>query len=135
MNPYGSGFYKCGKSIGGTMAKKKAAAELNLSKELAALASHIGKALKAAKDSAELRGIKEETLSGLRATGSRIVIALEKAKESDSLQDIKTQAKKVYDIGKIRTKHTVGNAGENLAIGLRHIGKELEALAERLIKK
>ena len=95
----------------------------------------MAKALKAAKNSEELKEIKEETFGGLRATGSRIVTALEKAKESDSLQDIKAQAQKVFDIGKSKGERTVGNVSENLALGLRRVSRELESLANRLNKK
>lgn len=116
------------------MAKKRMGTKPNLTKEVAALADNIGKALKAAKSSAELKDLKEETLDSLRTASTRIVEALEKAKQSDSLRDIKDQAQKVYDIGKIKTQQTVGNIGGNLAFGLRRISRELDALADRISK-
>jgi hypothetical protein len=116
------------------MAKKRAL-DSHLAKEVATLATHIGKALKAAKNSKEIREIKDEALGGLRATGSRIVTAFERAKESKEAQSIKAQAQKVYDASKMKTGSTVEGVSENFASGLRRISQELESLADRLGKK
>jgi len=115
------------------MAKKKTG-DANLAKELGALAGHIGDALKAAKDSEELKVIKQDAAASLRAAGGRIVSALEKARDSESMSKIKAQAKKVVEIGKVKGKPTMENVGKNLSAGLRFVSQELEALADRLQK-
>lgn len=113
---------------------KKNAGEPNLGKEVAALAGHIGRALKSAKDSEELKQLQRETAQGLRAAGGRIVSAVEKAKRSRSTKQIKAQANKVLEIAKDRGKPTMENVSKNLSAGLRFISQELEALADRLSK-
>ena len=115
--------------------KKKAQPKPNLTKEVSTLANQIALALKTAKDSEELKGFGRDTVSGLRSAGNRIVAAIQKAKESGAMQDIKAQTQKVLNIGKKKTKKTVDNVSENLATGLHHISKELKGIAEQLKKK
>ena len=115
--------------------KRKVQLKPDLTKEVGTLANKIASALKAAKDSDELKGFGRETTGSLRAAGSRIVTAIQKAKKSDAMQDIKAQSQKMLDIGKSRTKKAVKDVENNLAVGLQHIGNELQNIAERLKKK
>jgi len=115
------------------MAKRKSD-DADLAKELGALAAHIGRALKAAKDSDEVQEIKHHAAASLRAAGGRIASAIEKARDSESVGKIKAQARKVVEIGKVKGKPTMENVGKNLSAGLRFVSQELDALADRLHK-
>ena len=115
------------------MGRKKTDADLG--KELKSLVGHIGEALKAAKDSDEMKQIQRDAAASLRAAGSRIAATVDKARRSESVKKIKTQAGKVIEIGKTRGKPTMENVGKNLSDGLRFVSRELDALADRLKKK
>lgn len=114
--------------------RKRAKPEPDLRKEVTTLATRIVSALRTARDSEELKSLKQEARNGLRAAGNRIVEAVETAKESAATRKLKSQAKRVLDIGKDRTGKTVKDFSGNLARGLQTISQELNHIAERLKK-
>ena len=85
--------------------RKRSQTKPTFSRELGTLANQIVGALKAAKDSEELREMGKGARHNIRAAGNRIIEAVQKAKNSSETRVIKAQAQKVFDIGKTQTKN------------------------------
>lgn len=104
-------------------------------RELMALGRKVQGALQAAAGSRHVSGIKDDAVGGVRHVGRRLSEALEDARKSEELREVRSQARKVVSAGRKQGEETVDALRANIAEGLRMLSRELAGLAGRIRKK
>jgi len=101
--------------------------------ELEKLGKQLIGAAKAAWESEERRKLQDEIATGIQKIGQELGVTLEKASESEQVQEIRTRAGKVAT--DIQQTDVVDEVRKGLLVGLEAINRELSKLLDRLETK
>lgn len=101
--------------------------------ELEKLGKQLIGAAKAAWESEERRKLQDEIATGIQKFGKEIGVTLEKAGDSEQVQEIRTRAGKVAT--EIQQTDVVEEVRKGLLVGLEAINRELGKLLDRLETK
>ena len=116
------------------MACRKSRPASKLSQEIGVLAGQIGDAIKSAAHSKEVKGLHTEVSASVRSISKRVTKAVKKAQQSEKLDAIKGQTRKVLSLGKEEGLKATEQLRQNLTAGIDAAAKELRRLAEKLKK-
>lgn len=102
----------------------------NISDELNKMGKLISQAVEAAWESEERKRLETEIIEGLRKFSDEFSTAAKKARQSEPVQQIKTQAEKVAV--EMKERDIVEDVRKGLLSGLTIVNEELGKLVERL---
>jgi len=108
-------------------------ATTNISDELNKMGKLISQAVETAWESEERKRLEAEIVEGLRKFSDEFSAAAKKASQSESIQQIKTQAEKVAV--EVKERDIVEDVRKGLLSGLAIVNDELGKLVERLETK
>lgn len=106
--------------------KAPEAEERTIVEELSELGRQLGAAFKAAWESEERRKLQQEIREGLAALGDQLEEAVQTARESEALQELRADLQKAVETA--RQSEPAQDIGEGLLKGLRQINRQLSRL-------